>query len=143
MNWCLACVLLLSSSVAFGQAIAKWVDEKGRVHYGDRPPATAKTLPISRGTMSGADSKDRALQGEQEAAFQRRHAERLARLDQEVRDRNNREAMRKQQEAQRLSEQAKQRYEGPRVIVRRYDLPPPPPPSPPRRPTVPSPTRPY
>lgn len=52
MNNCFGFVLLFASSVALGQGMTKWVDEKGKVHYGDQPPPTAKEQDISKGTSS-------------------------------------------------------------------------------------------
>lgn len=52
MNRHVGFALLFASSVALGQGMTKWVDEKGKVHYGDRPPADAKEQGISKGTTS-------------------------------------------------------------------------------------------
>lgn len=38
--------LLLSSVLAHAGQVYKWVDEKGRVHYGDKPEAAAKKLDV-------------------------------------------------------------------------------------------------
>lgn len=39
----LCCLLPLAASAQ----VYKWVDEQGRPHYGDRPPASAKTRPVT------------------------------------------------------------------------------------------------
>lgn len=52
MNSYVGFVLLFASSVALGQGMTKWVDDKGKVHYGDQPPPTAKEQDISKGTSS-------------------------------------------------------------------------------------------
>jgi hypothetical protein len=52
MHRILGWALMLASGVALGQGLNKWVDEKGRVHYGDQPPANAREQPITRGTLS-------------------------------------------------------------------------------------------
>jgi hypothetical protein len=45
----LALILATASAGAAAQAY-RWVDEKGKVHYGDRPPSTANTsVPGTRG----------------------------------------------------------------------------------------------
>ena len=38
--------LLLAAAPAWAQ-IYKWVDEKGRVQYGEKPPAGAKAAPAA------------------------------------------------------------------------------------------------
>lgn len=48
----LAGLLLVLTHVQAG--INKWVDAEGRVHYGDRPPATASAASM-RGTVSVGD----------------------------------------------------------------------------------------
>ena len=58
MNRYVGCALLLASSVALGQGTTKWVDEKGRVHYGDQPPADAKEQRITKGTTSSVGLQD-------------------------------------------------------------------------------------
>jgi hypothetical protein len=37
MRWAVLLGVALLASPAFGQAVYKWTDEQGRVHYGDRP----------------------------------------------------------------------------------------------------------
>ena len=40
--------LVFLASAAQAQKIHRWVDEQGRVHYGDRPPAGAEEVPIRK-----------------------------------------------------------------------------------------------
>lgn len=40
-------LLLVVASAAFGQ-VYKWVDDKGRVHYGERPPPTVKATTVKQ-----------------------------------------------------------------------------------------------
>jgi hypothetical protein len=50
---------VLSVSLVSAQQVYKWVDSKGKVHYGDVPPVTktkAKTVD-TRSQMKGADNK--------------------------------------------------------------------------------------
>ncbi|MCE2594562.1 DUF4124 domain-containing protein [Motilimonas cestriensis] len=38
--WCFACLLaLLSSEIGSAQTLFSWIDEKGVIHYTDKPPA--------------------------------------------------------------------------------------------------------
>ena len=51
-------MLLVVASAAFGQ-VYKWVDDKGRVHYGERPPPAVKATTIkyqSRGVAPAPDA---------------------------------------------------------------------------------------
>ena len=70
--------LLLAAAPAWGQ-IYKWVDEKGRVQYGEKPPAGAKAAPL-RGEAAPAPGKARAPEdvSQQEEAFRdRQNGQRL------------------------------------------------------------------
>lgn len=60
------CALMLACGFAFAQGVTKWVDEKGRVHYGDRAPTGAREQAISRGTTSsvGGQAKPAAAKSE-------------------------------------------------------------------------------
>jgi len=72
-----AILLILVSSSAFSQEIYKWEDEKGVIHYGDRPahpsaiPMTTEGLPYSHTgslpTESAAERKARLRQEKAEA----------------------------------------------------------------------------
>lgn len=65
-------VLLLVAAPAWGQ-IYKWVDEKGRVQYGEKPPASAKAAPL-RGEAAPSAGTPRAPEdlSRQEGAFRER-----------------------------------------------------------------------
>jgi hypothetical protein len=84
-------LLLCLPLLAYAQ-IYKWVDEKGRVHYGEKPPAGAKSSTVRKeATPPGAPPS--AAKGDlsaQEADFRRRQVER-------------------QQAEEKQAEQAKQR----------------------------------
>jgi hypothetical protein len=71
-------VLLLAAAPAWAQ-IYKWVDEKGRVQYGEKPPASAKAAPL-RGEAAPATGEPRApvdLSRQEEAFKERRIREKL------------------------------------------------------------------
>jgi len=86
-------VLLLVAAPAWGQ-LYKWVDEKGRVQYGEKPPAGAKAAPL-RGEASPAQGKPRP-------------PEDLSRREGEFRERQNRQRMQEERAAQEA--QANQAY---------------------------------
>lgn len=50
----LALLVPLASPTASAQGVYKWVDENGKVHYGDRPPAksTSKSVEVAPATPS-------------------------------------------------------------------------------------------
>ena len=54
---CLTMLLLLLSPVSHGQ-LYKWVDENGKVHYGDSPPENVKLKTITGKVTLSADVKD-------------------------------------------------------------------------------------
>ena len=76
---------------AYGQ-IYKWVDEKGRVQYGERPPAGAKVSPIRQEAMPV--EKPRALRdlAEQELDFKRRQIEQQRAEEARAKDEKQRQA---------------------------------------------------
>lgn len=53
MRATLLLVLLLASSAT--AQVNKWVDDKGKVHYGDRPPAGVKVQPVEARISSYTD----------------------------------------------------------------------------------------
>lgn len=77
--------LLFVAWPAWGQ-LYKWVDEKGRVHYGEKPPAGAKAAPL-RGEASPAQGKPRP-------------PEDFSRQEGDFRERQNRQRLQEDHEAQ-------------------------------------------
>jgi hypothetical protein len=74
----LALAALLAAAAAHGQ-VYRWVDEQGKVHYGERPPTGAKASPVQDklGTPPGAPApKATPDASQQERDFQRRRVER-------------------------------------------------------------------
>ena len=78
-------VFLLVAAPAWGQ-LYKWVDDKGRVQYGEKPPAGVKAAPL-RGEAAPAQGKPRP-------------PEDLSRREGEFRERQNRQRMQEDREAQ-------------------------------------------
>ena len=79
-------VLLLAAAPAWGQ-IYKWVDEKGRVQYGEKPPASAKSAPL-RGEAAPALGTPRAPVdiSRQEEAFRERQLRQRMQEDREAQE---------------------------------------------------------
>lgn len=48
---------MMIASLVFAQPVYKWVDSKGKVHYGDNPTSTKPKLVDTKSQMKGADSK--------------------------------------------------------------------------------------
>lgn len=74
----LALAALLAAAAGHAQ-VYRWVDEQGKVHYGERPPSGAKASPVEDklaappGTSSPKAAPDSS---QQERDFQRRRMER-------------------------------------------------------------------
>lgn len=70
---------LLASAPAAAQ-VYKWVDEKGRTHYGERPPASGKSkeMPIREATPKSDRAAGAAAPSvkDQETAFRQRQVKR-------------------------------------------------------------------
>ena len=79
-------IMLLAAAPAWGQ-IYKWVDEKGRVQYGEKPPAGAKSAPL-RGEAAPAAGAPRAPEdiSRQEEAFRERQLRQRMQEDREAND---------------------------------------------------------
>ena len=79
-------VLLLAAAPAWGQ-LYEWVDEKGRVQYGEKPPASAKAAPL-RGEAAPAPGEPRAPVdiSRQEEAFKERQLRQRMEEDREAFD---------------------------------------------------------
>jgi uncharacterized protein DUF4124 len=68
-------ILALAAWPAWAQ-IYKWVDESGRVQYGEKPPAGAKSTPLRPPQRSGAAQPPTQDVAGQERDFRRRQIER-------------------------------------------------------------------
>lgn len=70
-------LLALLAAVAVQAQVYRWVDEQGKVHYGERPPGGAKASPVEDkiATPQGT-ANPKADAAQQERDFQRRRIER-------------------------------------------------------------------
>lgn len=68
-------ILALAGSPAWAQ-IYKWVDEKGRVQYGEKPPAGAKSTPLRPSQPPGGTQRPAPDVADQELDFRRRQLKR-------------------------------------------------------------------
>lgn len=70
-------LLALAAAVAVQAQVYRWVDEQGKVHYGERPPGGAKASPVEdRIATPPGTVKPKADTAQQERDFQRRQMER-------------------------------------------------------------------
>ena len=90
MHHLLALVLALALPVASAQ-VYKWVDEKGRVHYGEKPPVGAKSSTLKPPTAPSAPAKAQDLQS-QELDFRRRQVKKGEDEATQARETANRDA---------------------------------------------------
>lgn len=108
MKTLLTLLLILGTPLCHAQ---KWVDEKGKVYYGDPPPGVkVRREAIKGGATSTVGTPERSAGrapggralDQQEADFQKRNEARLARERQREREdriiSNNREVMKHQRE---------------------------------------------
>ena len=76
MRGAIALAALLAAVAAHAQ-VYRWVDEQGRVHYGEVPPAGAKASPVEdKPAAPPGASKAAPDAAQQERDFQRRRKER-------------------------------------------------------------------
>ncbi|MGQ0653350.1 MAG: DUF4124 domain-containing protein [Betaproteobacteria bacterium] len=68
-------LFLLFPLIAHAQ-IYKWVDEKGRVQYGEKPPAGAKATPLRQEASPASKPAPAQDLSQREADFRRRQIER-------------------------------------------------------------------
>lgn len=61
--WLLLLLGVLWCGSGIAQGVYRWVDETGRVHYGDRPPAQAEKLDIAPPTMGLGNTLPDSLAG--------------------------------------------------------------------------------
>jgi hypothetical protein len=85
-----ALLLAVTAPAAWAQ-IYKWVDEKGRVYYGEKPPAGAKASAVKPPAQSNAPAAPQDLQS-QELEFKRRQVQRGQDEEKQARDTANRAA---------------------------------------------------
>ncbi len=86
----IAAVLTLTVPVALAQ-VYRWVDEKGRVHYGEKPPAGAKSKALK--PPAGQPVAPRAEDlSSQELEFRRRQVQKGQDEEKYAREAANREA---------------------------------------------------
>lgn len=94
-----AIALLLAAAAATHAQVYRWVDEQGKVHYGERPPSGAKVTPVeTKPAGPPAAAKPNADASQQERDFQRR---RMEREQAEARDQKAGEKARQQCERER------------------------------------------
>ena len=79
-----AALLALALAGAAQAQIYRWTDEKGRVHYGEQPPAGAGTSTVKPPAPSAAPERREDLKV-QDAEFKRRQVERREREEAEAR----------------------------------------------------------
>ena len=94
MNCKILLALLLAMAVPAASAqIYKWVDEKGQVHYGEKPPAGAKPSTVKPPpAQSNAPAKGEDLQSK-EIEFRQRRVQREQDEQKQARDKARREAL--------------------------------------------------
>jgi hypothetical protein len=99
MRTVLAIALLLAAAAATHAQVYRWVDEQGKVHYGERPPSGAKATPVeTKPAGPPAAANPNADASQQERDFQRR---RMEREQAEARDQKAADKARQQCERER------------------------------------------
>jgi hypothetical protein len=92
---------VLAAAVAAQAQVYRWVDEQGKVHYGERPPSGAKAKPVEDKLAAPPGSpapKAASDASQQERDFQRR---RMERDQKEAREQKAAEKARQQCERER------------------------------------------
>ena len=87
----IALLLALAVPVAPAQVLYKWVDEKGRVHYGEKPPAGSKPSALKPPAAAPAAPAKAQDLPSQEREFRRRQLEKREEEARQERDAANRE----------------------------------------------------
>lgn len=112
----LICLVLLCGQLLFSiasAAVYRWVDEQGRVQYGDRPPQDQKIKELK---IKSAPSSERAV-GQPTQQQRQEHRQKL--LDSFREEREQKRADRKKREAQ--AEQKKMRCAQAKDRLREYE----------------------
>jgi len=95
---------LLLAAATNANELYRWVDEDGRVHFSDRPPAEAKAQDIS-GQLGPINSVDATRAPVNTAAVSRKPRE----IEREYEQREQRAQQERQQELQRTCTEARRR----------------------------------
>ncbi|MBB3060562.1 DUF4124 domain-containing protein [Microbulbifer rhizosphaerae] len=90
--------LLLSAAAATAEEVYRWVDDEGKVHFGDRPPAQAAAKNIE-GELRPINSAD--------GGTARNAPRQQAKLQQEYESRRQRDAQQRQQQMARACHNAR------------------------------------
>jgi hypothetical protein len=99
---CLAVLALLAAGSA-GAQLYKWVDQDGKVRYGDTPPPGAKTSAIKAPEPVPAPGAKALTPAEEEQAFRRRQAE--ARKQEEKAEADSRAKTERSENCERMRNQ--------------------------------------
>src|ERR1043165_7661563 len=87
----LAVLLLIFLPLAAPAQVYKWVDERGRVQYGDKPPADVRATPLPQPAYPPPTPRAVPDTESEEAAFRRRQLERQQAEEKAVSERAARE----------------------------------------------------
>ena len=125
-SFCVLALLFCGAGTALAQQY-KWVDEHGRIRYGDVPPPGVhailmKPLPqpapaAEAGAAAGTAKKGPPTAAEQEKEYRKRHQEALARQDKEEKERAD--AAAKRENCERAQESLRSLESGQRIA--RFD----------------------
>jgi hypothetical protein len=127
----LVCALFLAISGGAGAQAYRWVDQDGKVRYGDTPPPGVKATPLklpSGGASVAPAAADAAAKGankgpltpaEQEKEYRKRQAE--AQKAREKEDKEQRDAAAKQENCARARETLAALESGQRIVRTRPD----------------------
>ena len=109
----LALLTLVGWGTAQGSTIHKWVDEDGVTHYSDEPPEQSQS-PVTELPIGTGISTPRPAEGAKQDHYYS-IANQWQRMQQESRQRQERELQRAEMKRQRESASSGERYEEPRV----------------------------
>jgi len=99
-RWIVFFLLLGGASLAAASGVYKWVDEQGRVHYGEKPPARVQAqemqlktapvddMPIEDNEAARADQAQRLLRAYDEERALKKEQQQKSREEQARRERN-------------------------------------------------------
>lgn len=118
----LALALILLSATASAAGVYKWVDDKGKVHYGDRPPASASSKSVnveSRGSSTAGPVSEAERAARRQRLLQSFEADRAERANQRA---QKQQALAKKRELKRKCAYARDNIEQLRSATGVYDL---------------------